>query len=349
MKLACFGLLLSSLATAVRGQTLDAIISNNTELSSLFLGLQTAGLLEATSSAELTLFAPNNNAFAALDPNVVAALLTPEYLFHLQTLLFQHAVDGTILSSNVTDGLTVESLAGPLSFSVTSDGVFVSSGAVNNSQVVEADILADNGVIHIIDEVLLPTVLVQTTWRNLLDVEEGFEVIKELLQSTGLFVALDGPEPVTILAPPDAVFAGVSQEALDSLNLTEVLLNHALPGLFPTNFLTDGSQVTTALGLNYTVAVGTDGAISIGGIPLVEINYVSLNGIAHVLGGLLLPPVEGQPPVAPPVLAPTEAPTEVGMPTIAPDEGGAAETPSSAATVGTFMTMAAMLATALFW
>jgi transforming growth factor-beta-induced protein len=345
MKLACFGLFLSSMAAAVRGQNLAEVVGNNTDLSTLSTAIQTAGLTDDVSTAELTLFAPNNDAFSVLDPVVLTALMMPEYLYHLRTLLFEHAVEGTILSSNITDGETVDSLSGPLTFSVTDNGVFVSGSAFNNSEVVEADILADNGVVHVVDQVFLPKVLVQNTWQNLQDVPEGFDVLKEYLISTGLDAALEGSDPLTILAPTDEVFAGVSQEELDSLNMTEVLLNHALPGLFPTNLLTDGMSVTTALGNTYTVSVSGE-SYSIGGVPLVETNYPSLNGVFHVLSGLLLPMEEGEAPVAPPVLAPVASPTEGDAPTVAAEPTDA---PSSAAMVGTFMTMAAMIATTLLW
>ncbi len=354
MKITCFGLFLGAFATAVNGETVADFVGNNTDLTTLYAAVEAAGLLDMLSTDEVTLFAPVDEAFAALPNGTVEALLTPPYLAHLQFLLAQHVIPGVVASSNITDGLTVATTSGPLSFSTTDEGVFVDGGDLYQSEVVEPDVAADNGVVHVVDQVILPVELVRSTWENLQNTSEGYEVLKEFLIETGLDAALDGNQTLTIFAPSDAVFSGISDEDLASLNITEVLFNHAVSGVLPSSLLTDGMVVTTLLGVNYTVTVTTDGdneTVLIGGIPVTQANLISMNGITHVLGGLLLPPVEGEAPVVPPTLAPVVAPSDGSE---APAAGGNVFTPaptvdaeSSASKVGSIATLVASCAALL--
>jgi uncharacterized surface protein with fasciclin (FAS1) repeats len=102
------------------------------------------------SDGPFTVFAPTDEAFAALPPGVLDALLLPENKDVLAKILTYHVVPGTVLAADVTDGevATVEGQNVTLS---TADGV-----TVNGAKVVQADIVASNGVIHVIDAVILP-------------------------------------------------------------------------------------------------------------------------------------------------------------------------------------------------
>jgi len=353
MKIACVGLLLGSFATAANGQTVPEVVGNNTDLSTLYTALETAGLIDGLSTDEVTLFAPVNQAFEALDPTVLEALLTPPYLSHLQVFLAEHVVPGIVMASNITDGSTLDTLSGQISFMTTEEGVFAGGASFNDSQIVEADILASNGVVHTVSQVFLPTVLVNTIWDNLNAQPTGFEIVISAIEQANLDEALDGPEPLTIFAPTDAVFETLNDEDLAKLNMTEVLLNHAVAGVYPTSLLVDGAVVTTVLGLNYTVEVDGE-TVKIGGIPVTQANLVSSNGILHAIGGLLLPPTEGQAPVAPPTIPPVMAPTEgTPAPTIAPAESGNVFTPSpttsSASMIRSGVAVVAALATVFLW
>lgn len=112
----------------------------------------TAADLAGTLSGEgpFTVFAPTNEAFAALPAGVLDALLLPENKDALVKILTYHVVPGTVLAADITDGdvATVEGQTVTIS---TADGV-----TVNGAKVVTADVVADNGVIHAIDSVILP-------------------------------------------------------------------------------------------------------------------------------------------------------------------------------------------------
>jgi uncharacterized surface protein with fasciclin (FAS1) repeats len=113
--------------------------------------VQAAGLVDTLNGAgPFTVFAPTDDAFAALPPGLLDALLLPENKAVLTKILTYHVVPGAVMAADVTDGevATVEGQTVTLS---TVDGV-----TVNGAKVIQADVAADNGVIHVIDAVILP-------------------------------------------------------------------------------------------------------------------------------------------------------------------------------------------------
>ena len=129
------------------------IAASSEDFSILTAAIEAAGLTEALSNGEasLTVFAPTNAAFEALPEGTVDALLLPENQDQLTQLLTYHVVEGEVFSTDLASG-DVDTLAGaPITVMV--DGEVVT---INQASVVAADIEASNGVIHVIDSVLLP-------------------------------------------------------------------------------------------------------------------------------------------------------------------------------------------------
>ena len=131
--------------------TIVDVASNTEGFSTLVAAVQAAGLAETLSGeGPFTVFAPTDEAFAALPEGVLDALLLPENKDTLVKILTYHVVPGQVMAADVMDGdvATVEGQTVALS---TADGV-----TVNGATVVQADVVADNGVIHVIDAVILP-------------------------------------------------------------------------------------------------------------------------------------------------------------------------------------------------
>ncbi|MBF9032839.1 fasciclin domain-containing protein [Rhodobacterales bacterium HKCCE2091] len=122
------------------------------DFSTLLAAAEAAGLVD-TLKAEgpYTVFAPTDEAFAALPEGTVESLLLPENQDQLSAILLYHVVPGEVMAADLSDGMTAETAQGEaVSFSV-GDSVMV-----NDATVVSADIAASNGVIHVIDSVILP-------------------------------------------------------------------------------------------------------------------------------------------------------------------------------------------------
>jgi uncharacterized surface protein with fasciclin (FAS1) repeats len=131
--------------------TIVEVAAGNEDFSTLVAAVQAAGLAETLSGeGPFTVFAPTNEAFAALPAGVLDALLLPENKDVLTKILTYHVVAGEVTSDQITDG-AVPTVEGQTVTVSTADGV-----TVNGATVVTADVPASNGVIHVIDAVLLP-------------------------------------------------------------------------------------------------------------------------------------------------------------------------------------------------
>ena len=131
--------------------TIVDVASSNPDFSTLVAAVAAADLVETLSSeGPFTVFAPTNEAFAALPAGVLDALLLPENKAILAQILTYHVVSGKVMAADVTDGdvATVEGQTVKLG---TAGGV-----TVNGATVISADVAASNGVIHAIDQVILP-------------------------------------------------------------------------------------------------------------------------------------------------------------------------------------------------
>jgi uncharacterized surface protein with fasciclin (FAS1) repeats len=120
--------------------------------TTLVAAVQAAGLVDTLKGeGPFTVFAPTDEAFAALPEGTVATLLLPENKDQLIAILTYHVVSGKVMSGDLSNGMTAATVQGGDVKIMTESGV-----TVNGANVVTADIKASNGVIHVIDAVILP-------------------------------------------------------------------------------------------------------------------------------------------------------------------------------------------------
>ncbi|PWN05309.1 fasciclin domain-containing protein [Rhodohalobacter mucosus] len=130
-----------------------SIAAGNDSFSTLVTALQAAGLVETLQGdGPFTVFAPTNEAFEALPEGTLESLLMEENRDQLIQVLTYHVVPGKVMSGDLSDGMTAETVEGSsVEISIGDYGV-----SVDDASVVTADIEASNGVIHVIDAVILP-------------------------------------------------------------------------------------------------------------------------------------------------------------------------------------------------
>lgn len=130
------------------------LAAGNDNLSTLVAAVQAADLVDVLAGdGPFTVFAPTNEAFAALPDGTLEMLLMPENKEMLVSILTLHVVSGKVMSDDLSDGMTAESVNGEdLTFSINYGGA-----SVNGSGIVAADVRASNGVVHVIDTVILPS------------------------------------------------------------------------------------------------------------------------------------------------------------------------------------------------
>lgn len=134
------------------GGTVAELAASDESFSTLATAIEAAGLTETLSAAgPYTVFAPTNEAFEALPEGTLDQLLLPENKALLTQVLTYHVVPEEIASSDITSGEVTTVEGTPVTISATPEGV-----TVNNATVIEPDIQASNGVIHAVDQVILP-------------------------------------------------------------------------------------------------------------------------------------------------------------------------------------------------
>ena len=239
------------------------------------------------------IFAPDDTAFTGLPVGALSWLLLPGNTGFLVDVLGMHVVPGqTVLSTDLMDGMTLTTLnQETLTITATESGGFM----VNDANIIQADLIAENGVIHIIDSVLIPE-RIELPF-NLVEFGMGsgmFPTLFALLEATDLTDVLTSAI-FTIFPPTEEAFAKLPPGTAGFLLrnpslLTDVLLYHVVEGLLPSSNITDGMMVPTALaGSNITF--GVDGNITLNDrATVVQGDLTALNGIVHVIDEVLIPP-----------------------------------------------------------
>ena len=273
---------------------IGTLAANTAQLSTLTAALQAADLVDALNGpGPFTVFAPVNSAFDALGGDVVGQLLEPSNEAILSKVLTYHVVPGRIMAADLSDGQTAATLQGE---SVTFD-IDGSTVTIDGVRIIQTDIMAGNGVVHLIDGVL-------TTPLDLVDTAtiQGFDNLVAAVASAGLVDALRADGPLTVFAPTDQAFEdaasalGLSLSELLALpNLDDILLYHVVSGAVPSSALSDGQVVTTLNGASFAIDLGSGAAIDTDQDGTSDANIVATdvnvkNGIIHVLDAVLLPP-----------------------------------------------------------
>ncbi|MCD9622942.1 fasciclin domain-containing protein [Rhabdothermincola salaria] len=138
-------------------ETIVEIAAGNDDFSTLVAALEAADLVDTLSGdGPFTVFAPTNEAFEALPEGTVETLLEPENIEQLQAVLTYHVVAGEVMAADVEPGEVTTVEGGTFTISVEDGNVFITDAEGGQAQVVTTDIVGSNGVIHVIDAVLLP-------------------------------------------------------------------------------------------------------------------------------------------------------------------------------------------------
>ena len=146
------------MSTTMSQQNLVEIASEDTEFTTLVAAVKAAGLVETLSGpGRFTVFAPIDTAFAALPSGTLDHLLKPENRRQLTDLLTYHVVPGVLSSREVRSGEVTTLHGARFTVSVDGGSVMITDGRGGTAKVIQADVAASNGLIHVIDHVLLPS------------------------------------------------------------------------------------------------------------------------------------------------------------------------------------------------
>ena len=285
-------ILLSPVVVADDTQDIPTNAQNTGTHDSLVAALSHAGLVSALQGdGPFTVFAPTDDAFAAAGIDLTT-FDTDEENATLSDILLYHVVSGSVYASDVTDGMNAEALNGDdLSFAVSSDGTVM----VNGATVTSADVMASNGVIHVIDTVLMPP----ADLGDIPTVAQGTGIHTSLVAAVvqaELLSTLQGDGPFTVFAPTDDAFAaaGIDLASLDTdegkAALTDILLYHVVAGEVPSSAVTDGLVAAAVNGDDLTFTVGEGVMVNDANVVLADVP--ASNGVIHVIDKVLMPPAD---------------------------------------------------------
>jgi len=272
--------------------TVVDIIVNSEDHTLLEAAVGAAGLVDTLNGdGPFTVFAPTDAAVVALTE---ALGITAEELLALPNLgdiLQYHVVAASAFSTDLSDGQMIGTLQGSdVTVTINMDGVFI-----NEAMVTVADIAADNGVVHVIDAVLVPAPAQTTTVVDIIVESEVHTMLEAALIATDLVGALSGEGPFTVFAPTDdahmALMAALDitlEELLAYEGLTDVLLGHVVEALALSTDLSDGQEITTLLGADVQVTITGDG-VFINEAQVIVADLVADNGVVHVIDAVLIP------------------------------------------------------------
>ncbi len=288
--MAAIGVVQGSAANAAEKDIVTTAVEAGS-FKTLVAALKAGGLVETLQGkGPFTVFAPTDEAFAKLPAGTFETLLKPENKAQLVSVLTYHVVSGKVAAAQVVKLDAAATVNGQrVNIKVEEGNV-----RVDQATVVKADIHCSNGIIHVVDQVLLPS------GDNIPATAAKAGTFKTLLaaaKAAGLVDVLSGDKPLTVFAPTDEAFAKLPTGTVESLlkpenkeKLAAILTFHVVPGRVFSGDVLSKKELKTVQGGMLTAAM-KNGAATINGAGLVATNIDASNGVIHVIDSVMLPPV----------------------------------------------------------
>ena len=281
--------------------------------SILYQAIRAAGLEGALRTKQpFTLFAPTDAAFAALlkELNLTAEQLLANKPL-LTDVLTYHVLPQKLSSRNIVNGATPVTVEGQaISFDVqrrAGPDIRITDAQGRQANVVYTNLFARNGVVHVVDKVILPQS------KNIVQIAQSisdFSTLVDAVVAAGLVDTLSGTGPFTVFAPTNAAFASLLSELgltapqllANKPLLTAVLTYHVVPGRVLASDITEGAKPTTVQGSTFTLSLAGGPSITDARdrkANIVATNVQAVNGVIHVIDKVILPPAATPPAASP--------------------------------------------------
>ncbi len=263
-------------------------------LAAALTAAELVGVLQG--DGPLTVFAPTDEAFANLPEGTVENLLKPENRDQLQTILKYHVVPGAVKLTQALEKGQAPTVQGESLAIAFNEGRV----RVNEAAILNADIECSNGVLHVIESVLLPPSPAEKELpKDILSVAKrngNFSTLLAAVEAAGLTTALSAEGPLTVLAPTDEAFARLPKGTVESLlqkenldQLKAILGYHAFAGKISAGDALNAKSAQTLNGNKVDFAI-RDGLFKANGATIRDTDIECENGVIHVIDAVLLPP-----------------------------------------------------------
>ena len=271
------------------GTIVDIAIAAD-DFNALVDAVVAAGLADALSSeGPFTVFAPTDDAFHALLEALGVKSVTDIDVETLTQVLLYHVVPGTFLAADVLASSTLPTLQG-------SDIVVDAHNVkVNDANIIATDIVASNGVIHVIDAVLLPPADEEPAEPTIVDIAAGnpdFSTLVELVVAAGLADTLASDGPFTVFAPTNEAFEKLPRRVKKAIEadpqvLVDILLYHVVADELLAEDVLSTRRIETVEGSTIKVRPKV---LKLNRSNIIATDIVASNGVIHVIDRVLVPP-----------------------------------------------------------
>lgn len=238
----------------------------------------------------LTVFAPSDDAVEAYASSIgqdIAVFLESNEA--LEMIQYHVALDQEILFSSIGDGLEFSTALGTTMEVSATNGV----NLANATSIVTADVALDNGIVHLLDEVILPSMSIYD-W---IDASSSHNYVKIAIDNANLTETFDALDAMTFFAPNDAAFIDFADandltiyDILYSPDLSSILMEHLISEslAYASELLEDGSS-TAASGNDLYVFMNASGAAQVNSVPILATDIMTHNGLIHSIAGIIQP------------------------------------------------------------
>jgi uncharacterized surface protein with fasciclin (FAS1) repeats len=284
-----------------------AQVAGQQGFSALIAAAQKAGLDDELSaaSASLTVFAPTDTAFNTLATTLgfadATAMVTALPAPALASILSYHVLPARRTAADLTaGGATQDTIynfsgaAAKLGLSTT-NGVRITDAVLTQAAVTIANVPASNGVIHVINKVLVPPGVLNVV--QMAQLNPTFSTLVGAVGSASLVTTLSGAGPFTVFAPTNAAFTAIQSTVagLTPAQLSTVLTYHVLPSQVLSSGIPFNTPINTVANQTISIAAGPAPTIATitdttgGGSKITAVDVRASNGVIHVIDRVLLP------------------------------------------------------------
>jgi uncharacterized surface protein with fasciclin (FAS1) repeats len=271
--------------TAASGADL-ATVARSAGLTTLLSLVEIAGI-ELPPDGRVTIFAPTNEAFAALPAERVRFLTSEEGRPLLRAVLAHHVVPEAVDSAALLQRRTATSLSNQ---DLTIDGEALK---VAGALLLKTDVLFERGIVHVIDSVMIPET---RSAAEVVGAEPRLSSLFRAVNAAGLARQLgsENEGPWTILAPSNEAFAALGEREIAALvsnpmQLVNILGGHVIPGRIRRSDMIAQGSVRTLMGRDAVTFAIAEGQVTAGGARIIAADIPASNGIIHIIDRIILP------------------------------------------------------------
>jgi len=270
----------SAAASPVKDIVDTAVAAGN--FKTLVTAVKAAGLVETLKgSGPFTVFAPTDEAFAKLPKGALEGLLkNPDAL---RSVLLYHVIPGKVMAADVVKLTSAKTALGQSVSINKTNGV-----RIDQASVVKTDLAASNGVIHVIDTVIMPKNDIIEAARS----AGSFKTLLTAIEAAGLTDTLRSAGPFTVFAPTDAAFAKLPAGTVEGLlkdkaKLSAILTYHVVSGKVLAKDVVDLKEAKTVQG--QSIQIDTSNGVMVDEAKVIKTDVAATNGVIHVIDTVLLP------------------------------------------------------------